>query len=95
MKATSLGHPRHNEARPQNKASNISFQHFNRHASGDHLGTEARRLEGAGPIYMNLSDSPLMVSQLGIDPTNKTRRHCVMTFPSHPWPEWRKVNWLD
>jgi hypothetical protein len=41
VKATSLGHPRYTEARPQYKASNISFQHFNR---------QARRLEGAGPI---------------------------------------------
>jgi hypothetical protein len=46
VKTTSLGHPRYTEARPQYKSS---FQHFNRQASGDHLGTEARRLEGAGP----------------------------------------------
>jgi hypothetical protein len=60
VKATSLGHQRDTEARPQYKVSNISFQCFNRQASGDHLGTEARRLEGAGPIYMNLSDSPFI-----------------------------------
>jgi hypothetical protein len=50
VKVTSLGHPRHIEA-------NISFQCFTRQAREDHLDTEARRLEGAGPIYINLSDS--------------------------------------
>jgi hypothetical protein len=46
VKATSLGHLRYTEARPQYKASNISFQCFNRQASRDHLGTKARRLNG-------------------------------------------------
>jgi hypothetical protein len=50
VKATSLSHPRYTEARPQYKASNVSFQCFNRQARRDLLGTEARRLEGAGPI---------------------------------------------
>jgi hypothetical protein len=46
VKATSLGHLRDPEARPQYKASSISFKHFNGQASGDHLGTKARRMEG-------------------------------------------------
>jgi hypothetical protein len=50
VKATSLGHLRDTEAKPQYKASNIFFQCFNRQASRDHLGTKARRLERAGPI---------------------------------------------
>jgi hypothetical protein len=53
VKATSLGYLRYTEAKPQHKVSNVSFQRFNRQASGDCSGTKARRLEGAGPIYMN------------------------------------------
>jgi hypothetical protein len=58
VKTTSLGHSRYTEARPQYKAFNISSQSFNRQASGDHLGTEARRLEGAGPIQKDNNDKP-------------------------------------
>jgi hypothetical protein len=32
VKTTSLGHPRYTEARPQYKASKVSFQYFNRQA---------------------------------------------------------------
>jgi hypothetical protein len=54
VKATSPGHLRDTEAKTQYKASNVSFYCFNRQASGDHLGTEARRLElGQFPSYQH------------------------------------------
>jgi hypothetical protein len=55
VKATSLGHPRDDQERCGvffflRLIGPRSFQCFNRQASNDHLCTEARRLEGAGPI---------------------------------------------
>jgi hypothetical protein len=59
VKITSLGHPRDTVAKPQYKERgrifflrlrSRFFHPFSRHTSGDHLGTKARRLDGAGPI---------------------------------------------
>jgi hypothetical protein len=49
VKATSLGHLGDTEANLQYKASNISFQCFNRQVSGDHMGTKARNWKGQIP----------------------------------------------
>jgi hypothetical protein len=65
VKAASLGHLRDTKAKPHYKVSNISFQCFKRQATGDHLGTKARRLEGAGSIYMYLSDSTFIGTLTG------------------------------
>jgi hypothetical protein len=52
----------------------MSYQCFNRQASGHHLGTEVVRLEGVGPIYKSNNKLKktgpvplLLASQLGID----------------------------
>jgi hypothetical protein len=72
VKATSLGHPRYTEARPQYKASNISI---------DRPEDWKEQVPSRKTTTTNWVSSLLVSVLTGKDLTNETRRPCLMTFP--------------
>jgi hypothetical protein len=95
VKATSLGHPRYTEARPQYKAFNISPQCFHRQPAETTWVPRPKDWKGQDTSRKTTTNwvRSLLVSVLTAnDFTNETRHPRLMIFLP-PWSESGKVNW--